>query len=1478
VSNSLPELLNILYATLPFIAILLLSGKINLSKPKRSRQFILPLVALIYCVVAVLLANKINGLIIYYTGLIGRYIPFIANINLSKWLNYIFNSLIAGAFLVIKGILLPIANKVWSEARFLFNQTSGKFYEHNERMSVWVLKDEFGQAKTLWKGFYWFAVGISAVILALSQLYPRWAFFRTPFYPVFGVLVMGEILFFLSGLTYQEMLSTIAGDDDEYYRIANYGILRRVFHDLFGNRILYDNTADSLFGLSSFEMLDKLAESENAQDRVISRYFTELKEKGHTIDSGFVRSSIDMVNGKSVLINTPFYQDLTAYIVLPLVRRLLVYENALVIVGRDSAASDVHDWIKNGIASMCGTSELWKTGILTEQKNEYDAAVLRFADVYNRRVLKANAEFLNKVSFVLLIEPSRIASTGQIGLSLIVDQLGKKKKNIVYCSCDRNCDGLVDTLSHILKVNLTEVYATVPTLANCSLMYWNAYGAFLHHKILSNIAHYLGVGTELSAVALKHQIANTVWVSSERFPVLDMRWIAGQYYNAICAYIGYPKSQESFVDVFKVDANLWDLSIRDNAFLTVEDEFNNLFEMTRLYSTRAKNQGFVNIISENYLLRDYMVDNAPIFTTDSKVIPSIVPDYTRTERNTVVALIMRMFGGEVSETDLKHNLSIAGIEFTDAYEKFRELILKHCDLKNVEIASFFKDEIVGDDMKLVKTPYYTIHNNDTKLADYARNLSNAYFIIEDDKDKSYYLGAMLYGQVFQKYLPGQMLTYSGKYYQVQTITQESGVVLRRAADHITDRRSYRQRREYSLSGFTPDPAMASRRTSRGIVVFRGFCNEISVKTHGYYELTSLDNLTSAHQVDLNNIPDRNYKNKAVLCLKMPELDENARFTVTLLLNEIFITLYPESFHYISATIKRKSDTESNIAKLLHPVQLQDFDDEDAIFIIEDCEIDLGLLVSVERNITRLLEIIADYLAWYEKMTTEPKLLELGSDDESAAGNETDNPPAIADESAAGIETGDTPAIADESTTGNETGDTPAITVETVACDKTDESPSTIEDKSAAANEADETPATEDGSIAANEADETPATEDGSIATNEADNTPATEDGSIAANEADETPATEDESAVGIEIGDTLIDEDEIYTGSEIVDPPAIAGESAVGNETDNTPAIADESGVGTEAVDTPVDSAVRVPPINNEFVIDDSVPDTPLPPRKYSEGYYMLYGYDKLDSILNFKGVLDFLTAHVYNKNALEQARANSDIAARIETETDFSKPDAHFCDFCAVELSGGEYDVLADGRERCIQCAGSAMKKIEQFTRLYENALRNMETFFGIRINAAIKVRMANAKKIAKLCGEKFVPTPGFDGRVLAFAQKSSDGYTIYVENGAPKIAAVANIVHELTHIWQYLNWDDKKIRSHYGNENRLLIYEGMAKWTEIQYLLFLNEISYAKRQEVYTRWRNDEYGQGFIKYADQYPLVYGPGYRKTSPFNKEWPLEFGE
>ena len=45
-------------------------------------------------------------------------------------------------------------------------------------------------------------------------------------------------------------------------------------------------------------------------------------------------------------------------------------------------------------------------------------------------------------------------------------------------------------------------------------------------------------------------------------------------------------------------------------------------------------------------------------------------------------------------------------------------------------------------------------------------------------------------------------------------------------------------------------------------------------------------------------------------------------------------------------------------------------EEDCIYIIEDSDVDMGLLESVDRNLNRLLAIVTDFLDWHqEKMTT-----------------------------------------------------------------------------------------------------------------------------------------------------------------------------------------------------------------------------------------------------------------------------------------------------------------------------------------------------------------------------------------------------------------------------------------------------------------------------------------------------------------------------
>ena len=1344
---------------LPFLLLCFLNEKVHLNKANRGRQFLMPVVTLIYCILGVVFLERINAALIRLITWASGYIPQLSGLAVEAAMAYLLNTVLILVFIVAKAVVLPILNGIWRSDR-LMEVTVGWCYEKEEDVDRWLLKRKYANLRGYYKGIYYAFLTASMAVFVLSKNFAQSKFFQAAFYPVFGILVLSEVVSFLSGMTKTEFVENILGEDEESYKVANYGILRELLRDLFGDRVLYDGNGITDDGVSSaFDELEEMAESGQVEKKQIGAYFLKLRAAGEDVDINYVKSCWNLMEGRSTLFCNPFYRDLTRYILPPMVKQLIAYRKCLVVLGRDSALEDVKEWLEEGFLSFAATDSLWRPQVLGEQSAPTDVGILRFSDIHNLRLHRANRDFLSHVGFLLLIEPSRILASGQIGLSLLVSDCENSGGELVCCACDRNCDGLVDALSHILKTTITEVTATVSGSANSSQMYWNGDGPYMHHKLFPNVSRYLGVGTEINAVALKYQIGKTAWIGSEKFPVADMKWIAGQYYRQICDYADLPVSQSSFDRAFGVSTNLWSSVRQENAFLVVEDEFQNLFEIARVFLSRGKNQGFVNVISENYLLRDYMLDNKEIFLADPKAIPTIVPDFARTERNMVLKLLMMMVNEAVSEERIGKELMLCGIPYEDPYATFRELILKHCNVSDASLSVRFKEEIRQDSLYSNTAKYYEI-NEANELYEYAQLLKNAYYIAEDEEGDSHYIGSKLYGHIFQALLPGQFMTFEGKYYEVHTVTPQNGVVVRRAADHITGRRYYRQLRNIRLAHWTESGEMGSRRATDELELVRGFA-DLSVETEGYLEMDSYGDLAHARRVLVSGIPVRTYRNKSVLRVKLPGSTDKSRSTVCLLLNEIFRTTYPETYHYIAAVCPEDTLSESlKYASYAFEGECE----EECFYVIEDSDIDLGLIVSVERNMKRYLEIAAELLNWHTA-----KMLERPEQKEAPEEFVPEFP---------------------EKEPRKRKGLRGLI-------DKIGGFFRKLFGRKGKKRKEPE------------------------------------------ADIAGEGEETADIAGEGEETAD-IVGEDE-----ETVDN---AGE---GEET------ADNAGEGEETAD-----------IAGE---DEETVDTTEEKTVYQKTCFLTFGFEEVDESLDIAGTRDYLNGMGFGKNPLQQARVGGE--GNGGESYDPHKYGAHLCDFCGVELLGGEYEVLKDGRERCNRCSMTAVKTVEEFRELYRTVIRNMETFYGIKLNVAVKVRMTNAKQIAKHAGVKFTPTPGFDGRVLGFARRDKTGYSLYMENGSPRLAAMATIAHELTHIWQYLNWNDKELAKRYGKENMLEVYEGMAKWAEIQYLMLLNETAYAKRQEITTRLRDDEYGRGFLLYAGKYPLTCGTSVGRT-PFKEDPPL----
>lgn len=258
----------------------------------------------------------------------------------------------------------------------------------------------------------------------------------------------------------------------------------------------------------------------------------------------------------------------------------------------------------------------------------------------------------------------------------------------------------------------------------------------------------------------------------------------------------------------------------------------------------------------------------------------------------------------------------------------------------------------------------------------------------------------------------------------------------------------------------------------------------------------------------------------------------------------------------------------------------------------------------------------------------------------------------------------------------------------------------------------------------------------------------------------------------------------------------------------------------------------------------------------YHERYYLQYCGGKRTIAMDLEGTKSFLATIGFDGGELRQARVGKG-QSEIFQNLDKNKKNQMYCSYCGTEISGVEYYKMPDGRLRCTACSRSIVSDREEIKAMCQSVISNMENFFGATIDVPVDIEVLEERKLKKKIGVSLGTRDSQSMLILGVAINKRKKYSILIENGAPKISLIATFAHELTHVWQYTHWDNVKSLKKCPKGNRLLIYEGMAKWAEIQYLYLIGEINVAKREELITRNRQDEYGVGFCLYEEYYPLT---------------------
>ncbi len=1420
-----------LAGTLAACALLILvQSLLNRGRLLRVRQYPIPLLSLVYAIAGTIVLSTHYG---WSEELISRF-PLLENGNIVLW-----NLLLLAGFLPLKLIALPIASAIWKR-EWVMEVTAAFWYEFDQAHSVWCLRKQWADHRGILRTIWLIAAGLSAVLPAITWMAgsgsPWWAVW----FPCAFSLVAGEVYFFLNGKLLEEFSHEVSGTNADGRSVRNYYKLRELYEKLFEGRVLASHTGcEFARSTGATGLLAEMAASEDPIERQAAEFFRGYDEN-QAYDNDRIRATVQLLRGRSVVILNPFYRDQDAYLTLPIVNTLLNGRSCLIICGRSSTARDARDWMEETLRRYSRVRSLWRVQELGFGLPDCEVGILSFRQLYDVDVLAANREFFALAGFVLLLEPSVMVNTGQVGISIISEFANSYNGPPVYCICDRGTDGLVDTMSHLLKTEITHVVAPPVPRSIYTGMAWDANGDFRREELFDKQTRYLGNGVELAAVAVKHQVETVSWYSERKVPLKDLRWIAGQHYATICRYMNIPVHQKSLYEKLRFIPNLWCSADSRDSFLIVEDEFCNFFNTMRAFLCRGTGHSFVNVLSEDYLLRDYMRCNQQMFLSNPNAIPSYVPDYAKTERNTVLKLLVEMAVAPIPEPKLLNELLLVGCQVEDVFDTFSQLMRKYtfADGSVLEVRSVTEND---SSLSSHRVNLYSIDRANYDLY-FARTLKNAYYIVEEEQREREYIDAKMFGHVPQTILPGQFVTYFGKYYQVRIVSPTNGIILRRASDLYDGRRSYRQIRTYHFT----DTNWSDVRYSRVVmdVETAVICCDFSVTTSGYLDMGDSKDLRMARIVCYDGDPraddyTRRYRSKNVLRLRLPDTDQRVRFTLCLLLGEAFRTLFPEAWQYLAVLTSRPDDIHGMLNYLVYAADgnLED----DYIYLIEDSDIDLGLLDAVQRSFPQIMEILADFIDWHFEKMREPERTDPVPEKfkKTEAEKKRRNlflrmADYIRKLFAKKVEE---PKLADP---------------DKVEREAVKEAEQTKEEQET------DTPAAEEDYQLDRGSGETkePATQP----------KPGAEDGGPGG-ELELIPEGESASAVLTDAKTLQPDRD----GAQPNPKESESGESCPEDELESD----SEDNADLVHIDgTDIFEEAGMPEDN--LWLHESFRAAGIEPilrTRYQTECYLKFGFDEIDERLRIEDVQKYLHVRGFCNNRLTRARHSSGQMEKLEFD-----PENH-CDFCGVPLSGVSYELLNDGRVRCNECSASAIATVEEFTELFYRVLELMQMFFDVSYQVPIQVKCLDARKVAKGSGYVFRPSTQLAVRALGYAQRKRGTYSIVMENGSPRLAAISTMVHELTHIWQYLNWKDSEVRSAYGMSNpsctakaRDLVYEGMAVWASIQYLYQIGESYYASIQEKIALSRMDVYGFGFRLYNDQYPLVRDLSVIQYSPY-KEFP-----
>ncbi len=1013
--------------------ILFLLWGVNFNRKRRYQQWMTPLFALLFSIAAIWVYIKYHLLIF---NEIREIYQKLQNTPLNSYLipykeeefPIYYNFLILSLFLIVKSIVHLFAEiftlliRFWQWIKKLLfkkdheNSSADKnesgddgifypflAYFYDKEQKAVFLRDECVYPATFirYMSRFAFMILVICIIADIKGITEKPVFL--PRLPAVPLLILFEIAWYFGGVRLHRKTERTEG---ELLKGKKEGYCRYLWEKYMKEEGWRERLLAASMNIEKGEANDSIRSNQEAWERgndldselniQLDVVRKNLSRQGFVLNGSQSEILEILWKGEDVLISEAVYEKASPVIFSALQRD--IFEGHKIIFLTPSGISDEFiRWI-----------EKWLNVQIFSGKDYHISGIGKFRGIENllvtsvRELLKYNMkisqEWFSQVKTVVVIHiPDTIFKdipSATALFQILADQSEHKLQLIMLTTEERK--NMEPSVRECLTSTPHGFHLLSDTPDDLCYMIWRSEGkTSFQSAVLQNTPRYYGAGTVLAVPALRENI--------ERISLINANHEPWQEYVEEMNKINDPGCRRArnamvFHPIPFISES------EDNAFvISYDNDFNLVTALCKALG-RGKAGLFLHVITPPYLLRDYFAENIDFFLKRRpESIGTLTPTLMMDPDTVAYYLKERMLVSELTEDEITRHIN--RIEYDPICEKqaveerlvnlFYQVFGK--DLRDrLEVKSY--DEL-DPERKSFKKVIRLKLKPDIRQA--LPNIwQNCYSVYDPGKN----ILEILPGEhIYQNYLPYQVHAFQGNLFKIRAIDNHTRCVI---TENVTPEGTpiYRHINTVNINKITPYHESIIQTTRKNLEITKSlFMADIEVRTTEYFTfMKGIDFAESPETTNLRqkDIPPRHYDKGRMLSFSVKNRDgspypesEKISLTLSLLFNEIFFTLFPETHQYILATAcstafrrYEADDTikadEKEILKLVPKCHYPADDkikvpDKNTVFLfmIEDAATDMGLVKAVYDNWEYIFMIIEDYLTWFlDRKDTEKGFL------------------------------------------------------------------------------------------------------------------------------------------------------------------------------------------------------------------------------------------------------------------------------------------------------------------------------------------------------------------------------------------------------------------------------------------------------------------------------------------------------------------------